>query len=146
MYVLDTDTTSHLFSGRNEVLNRRVLAVADRDIWLPIIVVQEQLNGRLGSINKLNPNLPKDSKNIPTAYANLIKTQEFLARFQILPYTSAEEDLLQSWSKSTKLIGATDRRIAAIAVNRGFVVVTCNSKDFQKIPGVKYVDWTIDGS
>ncbi len=146
MYVLDNDTTTHLFSGKHETLNRRILAVADRDIWLPVIVVQEQLNGRLSYLNGLDSKSPRDSKKFPSAYANLTKTHELLSKFQVLPYTMDDEDLLQKWPKEVKLIGVNDRRIAAIAANKGFMVITCNIRHFEKIPDVRCADWTLNSS
>ena len=142
MYLLDNDTASLLFRGRNSALNERVQAVPATDIWLPVIVVEEQHRGRLGVIAKLNPNLPKDSALIPIAYRDLAQTQAFLQQFQIVPYTQAEEDLYQSWPAAVKRIGTRDCRIGAIAVIHAFTVVTANLRHFQQMPGVNSVDWS----
>ena len=82
MFLLDNDTTSLLFRGRNNILNKRVLAVPATDIWLPVIVVEEQHRGRLGVIAKLNPNLPRDSALIPIAYHDLATHAFFWQRSQ----------------------------------------------------------------
>lgn len=142
VYVLDTDTTTQLSHGKNETLNQRVRVAADQ-IWLPVIVAQEQLQGRLAAINRLNHASPSDSAKFPIAYQNLMKTQEFLAKFPLLPYTPDDEALFQSLPPDVKRAGPNDCRIAVIAVNRGFTVVTCNLRHFQQIPAVKCVDWTI---
>jgi tRNA(fMet)-specific endonuclease VapC len=41
-----------------------------------------------------------------------------------------------------KRIGARDCQIAAIAISLGFTVITRNTRDFQRIPDVKFEDWT----
>lgn len=143
MFVLDNDTTSLLFRGRNSGLNRRALVVPPPQLWLPAIVVEEQFRGRLGVLAKLNPARPKDSLLIPVAYRDLVLTQEFLRQFQTLPYTEADEDLYQSWSAAVKRVGTRDCRIAASAVNRGFTVVTANLRHFEQIPGVQAIDWSV---
>ena len=143
MYVLDNDTASLLFRGRNGALNRRALAVPPADLWLPAIVVEEQFRGRLSVLAKLNPARSKDSALIPAAYRDLVLTQDFLRQFQVLPYTQADEDLYQSWSAVVKRVGTRDCRIAAIAVNQGFTVVTANLRHFQQIPDLRTTDWSV---
>ncbi len=112
-------------------------------LWLPAVVVEEQFRGRLGVLAKLNPARPKESLLIPTAYHDLVLTQEFLRQFQILPYTQADEDLYQSWPAAVKRVRTRDCRIAATAINQGFTVVTANRRHFQQIPNVQIVDWSI---
>ncbi len=143
MFVLDNDTASLLFRGRNSGLNRRALAVPPPQLWLPAVVVEEQFRGRLGVLAKLNPARPKESPLIPIAYRDLVLTQEFLRQFQILPYTQADEDLYQRWPAEVKRVGTRDCRIAASAINRGFTVVTANRRHFQQIPSVSFVDWSV---
>jgi len=143
MYVLDNDTASLLFRGRNSALNQRALAVPPTQLWLPAVVVEEQFRGRLGVLARLNPSRPRDSALIPVAYRDLVLTQDFLRQFRVLPYTQADEELYQSWSAAVKRIGTHDCRIAAIAVNQGFTVVTANLRHFQQIPDLRTTDWSV---
>jgi tRNA(fMet)-specific endonuclease VapC len=39
-------------------------------------------------------------------------------------------------------IGTNDLRIASIAVARNETLLTRNAKDFSKVPGLRFEDWT----
>lgn len=145
MYVLDNDTTRHFFAGSNASVVDRVLAAPRRSIFLPIIVVQEQLKGRLGVIAQLNASNASDNAKLPFAYKLLTKTIEDLAEFPVLPYTEEAARLFQSWPPAVKRAGTHDCLIAAIAVSGGFTVVTCNTRHFESIPDILLEDWSITG-
>jgi tRNA(fMet)-specific endonuclease VapC len=39
-------------------------------------------------------------------------------------------------------VGTMDLRIAAVALERQFIVLTRNTVDFERVPGLKIEDWT----
>lgn len=41
-------------------------------------------------------------------------------------------------------IGTQDLRIAAIVISQNAILVTRNQRDFSRIPGLQFEDWTID--
>ena len=120
---------------------RRVLATPNQDIYIPAIVVEEQLRGRMAALASLIPARVSDRPKVPRAYALLLKTVRELQMFQHLPYTAEMEDLYQSWPASVKRLGTRDCRIAATAVVLGFTVITCNLSHYRPIPGVEMDDW-----
>ena len=63
-------------------------------------------------------------------------------RFQILPFDEDAEKIYQAMSAKTKRLGPKDCQIAALAIARDFTVITRNTRDFQRIPEVKFTDWT----
>lgn len=140
MYVLDSDTLTLSLQGNTKIA-RRILAVGDKVIWLPTIVVEEQLRGRMSAISALSPARVSDQAKTPLAYDLLLETVRDLRRFQHLPYTAEMEDLYQSWPTPVKRLGTRDCRIAATAIISGFTVVTCNLSHYQPIPNVKMDDW-----
>lgn len=142
MYVLDTATATEIGHGKNKTLNHRVKVYAE-NISLPIIAAQELINGRFRVINNLRPDIPIQSAKIPNAFQELLDTHNFIMNFPILPYTLQDEQLYQTFSPAVKRVGLNDCRIAAIAINRSFTVVTPNIKHFEQIPNVRFVDWTI---
>ncbi len=140
MFVLDSDTATLFFNGSGKVV-RRVLAMPDNAIYLPAIVVEEQLRGRMALLASLNSARASDRPKVPLAYDLLLKTVRDLRRFEHLPYTAEMEALYQSWPAAVKRVGTRDCRIAATALVLGFTVITCNLSDYQPIPDVQTGDW-----
>lgn len=142
MYLLDNDTYSQFQQG-HEKITARLLSVRRTKLWLPAVLVEEQLRGRLAVLAALNPKLAADSLRVPPAYDLLLKTLRDLQDFQHLPYTSEAEKLYQSWPPAVKRLGTRDCRIAATAIVSGFTVITCNTRHFQPMPGVSAEDWSV---
>lgn len=65
------------------------------------------------------------------------------AKQQVAPFddqAAAQFDLLR---RHRVRIGTMDLRIAAIALVHGFTVLSRNTVDFQKVPGLLIEDWTL---
>ena len=138
MYALDTDTLSLLLRGQQQIT--LWVEANEKNVWLPSIVLEEQFRGRLAFLSSLDPKRKADSLKLPLAYDLLQRTFRQLEKFQFLSYTPEAEALFQSWPASVKRVGTRDCRIAAIT--HGFVVVSCNTRHFQPIPGVVLEDWS----
>ena len=96
------------------------------------------LRGRFASINSA----PKP-EHLPALYAYLQQTFAQLQLYPILPFDEAALDAFQAIpTKIRQRAGTQDCRIAAIALARGFAVVTCNVSDFHLIPQLKVEDWS----
>ena len=92
MYLLDNDTYSQFQQGQ-EKITARLLSVPRSSLWLPAILVEEQLRGRLAVLAGLNPTRSADALRVPQAYGLLLKTLRDLQDFQHLPYTLEMEAL-----------------------------------------------------
>ena len=95
MFVLDSDTATLFFNGNEEVV-RWVLATPNEAIWLPAIVVEEQLKGRMAALAGLSSARVSDRPKVSYNYDLLLKTVRELQTFQHSPYTAEMEDLYQS--------------------------------------------------
>jgi predicted nucleic acid-binding protein len=143
VYILDTNILNILFypdSARQTVL--RKLEAVDKDtVWLSVITVYEVI------LHGIIPEL-KGSLNSPRevrVFDTLIRLQQKLAEFQILPFTDTDYENFKSIYQSVKK-APMDCRNAASAVTRNWKVVTHNAKDFQRIHdacGVEVIDWSI---
>ena len=99
--------------------------------------MEEIIQGALASIQKM-----RQKSSVTDAYRYFEELFAALHYFQILPYTNEAEQIYQSLSTKAKRIGTQDCRIAAIARTKGYILVTANVADFEKIGIVQIEDWT----
>jgi tRNA(fMet)-specific endonuclease VapC len=76
---------------------------------------------------------------------SLEETYEFLSRFPSLPFDDRAADvcgrLRAEMSSQGNAIGPHDTQIAAIALARGLIVVTHNTREFTRVRGLQIEDW-----
>lgn len=140
MYLLDTSIVSNYLDERrtSPYLTDKILTTPPEQIFISVITVEEILQGALGSIQRV-----RKKSSVINAYQSFEELFKALHLFQILPYTSEAEQIYQSLSTKIKRVGTQDCRIAAIARSKGYIVVTANFSDFEKIGIVQVEDWTI---
>ncbi len=138
MYLLDTDILSLAFRGHRQI-SERILLTSPADICTSSISAEEMLQGLLAEINRSRTSLTI-GMGVPSAA--LVKALEDLARIRVVAYSDEAERLYRSFPASVKRIGGMDCRIAAHALTGGLTVVTRNTQDFERIPGVKIEDWS----
>jgi tRNA(fMet)-specific endonuclease VapC len=73
----------------------------------------------------------------------MTNTVRFYSSLPILSFPEPAIARHQSLKRQKINIGKSDLRIAAIALDQSDVVVTRNTKDFQRVPGLRIEDWTI---
>ncbi len=139
MYLFDTDTYSNfIIAHRNfQNLRARVANQPAGSIYLNSVVVSEFL--RL-VLNVLDRHKAWNNPGIIHAYKQFDEAQSDFKRFPILPFdTIAHEEYLKIPEHIRKR-HPQDCRIAAIALSRGFIVVTRNILHFENIAPCE--DWT----
>jgi tRNA(fMet)-specific endonuclease VapC len=137
MYLLDTDTLTHLHAGNSTVVER-LKSVANMEVGITIITKVEVLRGRLDYLLKAETG------------TNLLKAQELLFRTEALlrdllivlidRAASIEFDRLRDVSKFRK-IGRADLLIASSTLANRATLVTINLRHFKQIPGLKVENW-----
>ena len=138
MTAFDTDILSDHFRGVQSIV-ARVDAVPASEQFVPIVVAEEQLRGRLDAIRKSQAT-PR-WLTLEQAYEELEKTLADLSRFQVLPYTSTADALFKTWRAMKIRIGTQDLRIAAIAFAHNAKLVTRNARNFSQVPGLTLEMW-----
>jgi tRNA(fMet)-specific endonuclease VapC len=136
LYVLDTDTVSHL-RNRHPLVVARAAVVPVTDVCVAVITVEEQLDGWYSLLRR-----PVSRPRLADAYLRLAETVQYYSSARILPFTEAamsEFDRLQKLKLNVK---KNDLRIAAIALEADATVVTANVRDFARVPGLLVEDWT----
>ena len=136
MFVLDTDTLTHLLQGHERVTEKRRQVY--EEVVITVITRIEILQGRFTSVLKA-----ADGEKLLLAQQRLAENDKDLAEFIILsvdPLASTEFDRLRQ-DRKLKKIGRADLLIAAITLANRATLVTRNVKDFRQIPGLQLENW-----
>ncbi|MCZ8192828.1 MAG: type II toxin-antitoxin system VapC family toxin [Microcystis sp. LE19-338.1B] len=137
MYLLDTDTLTHLHSGNTNVINR-LENLQDEEVAITIVTKIEILRGRIDYLLKA------------FSGSDLLKAQELFSRSETLlnqlpvilidPNAANQFDRLKDISKFRK-IGRSDLLIASIALANQARLVTRNLRHFRQIPHLFLENW-----
>ena len=65
------------------------------------------------------------------------------AASQVLPFDRSASDVFASLRAERVRIATMDLRIAAIAISNGLILLSRNTSDFGKVPGLRVEDWTL---
>ena len=135
-YLLDTDSVSLAYIGNERIL-ARIRQAPVSDVWLSSIAVEENMRGSLNLIHR-----GRDKAASPAAHEFLKRLMFHLCDYRIHPYNEQAASVYAAFTAKTKLVGSQDCRVAASAIAAGLTVVTVNQKDFSRIPGVQFEDWS----
>lgn len=137
-FLLDSDTVTHFEYGHPVVL-AHIASHPAVDIALPAIVVQEQMRGWLARLPRL-----KTAAQQADWYNRLVtRILPVWRRFDVLSFTQSAILRFDSLRALRLNIGKLDLRIAAISLEFGSTVVTSNTRDFGRVPGLRIIDWTV---
>lgn len=72
---------------------------------------------------------------------------QFITPLEVVPFDDAAAQaygvIRATLERAGTLIGAMDMLIAAHAVALGIPLVTNNTREFERVPGLEVVDWTV---
>jgi len=137
MYLLDTDTLTHLHAGHPNVIDH-LQRVEDPEVYTTIITKIELLRGRFEFVLKA-----ATDKELLRAQSWLLRTEELLDRLWIVPLdeaAGAQFERLRSLH-SLRAMGRADLLIASIALAQHATLVTRNVRHFKPVPNLKVVNW-----
>ena len=130
-YFLDTNICIYFLKGLYPNLRDKILTKNPESIVIPSIVKAELLYGAEKSQQREQ---------------NLAKINEFLLPFQVGSFsdqqTTAYASIRSDLEKEGKPIGPNDTIIASIVLSNDGVLVTHNTKEFSRVSGLKFEDWT----
>jgi tRNA(fMet)-specific endonuclease VapC len=135
-YALDSDILSLLQHNHPQVGANYLTHTGD-ELFVTVITVEEQLSGWYTMVRRA-----KARAELARAYSNLAKSVEFLSITKILPFDEPSIVRFESLRALKLGVGAPDLRIAAIALEHGATVVTRNTRDFGRVPGLSIEDWS----
>ncbi len=139
MHLLDSDTATLVYFGRNENVRRRFEAFPQRDtLGLSIVTWSEILRGRCDALAKAGT-----AQEWLESEQRLQTTMDWFEGFSIIGIGSAAEQLerLLKIKKFRFKGGRADLLNACIALANDATLVTRNTKDFATIPNLKLENW-----
>jgi tRNA(fMet)-specific endonuclease VapC len=113
-------------------------AIPGSDFHLSIVSFHEQVLG-------WNAYLQKATKpdGIIRGYSMFEALLDDFNSFQLLPFDLPAMQHFTALRAAQVRIATMDLRIAAIALSRGFTLLSRNLVDFEKVPGLVVEDWTV---
>jgi tRNA(fMet)-specific endonuclease VapC len=132
-YLADTNILGYLARNSSTVLQERMLSALKKEEVAISAITRAETQFGLAL-------LQTDDKRRRTVGL-------LLNAFPVLPWTEDAADrygdIAAHLQKTGKAIGVMDTQIAAHALARGLVVVTHNTRHFERVSGLRIEDWTV---
>jgi len=139
--LLDTDHSTILQreTGRAYATRRaRRAQHPPEELAFPIISLHEQVVGCHTYINQA-----RTAADLVRGYSMLATVLRTFTRATVLPFDTAAAAVSATLVAQRVRLRRMDLRIAAMALARALVVVTRNTRDFGRVPGLQMEDWTV---
>ncbi len=140
MFLLDTDHMSALEWGSGAAGQRllaRLNPLPANAAATTIITFEEQTRGWLALLAQA-----RSLTDQVDAYRRLKRLLDNYLKIEVLEFDAVAAAEFERLQRLRIRIGTMDLKIAAIALARDATVLTGNSKDFSRVPGLRFEDWT----
>jgi tRNA(fMet)-specific endonuclease VapC len=131
-YLLDTNTCIHYINGRVSQIREHMRTITDTEVAISSVTKGEMWAG---------------SGKSQTPQRSRAKQDAFFIRFVSLPYDDQAADefgrIRAYLEKAGTPIGPYDMQIAAIAIVHDLILVTHNTREFNRISWLKIEDWEV---
>ena len=131
MYFLDTNTCIYFLNGTYQYIKKKILSTSPNEIAIPSMVKAELMLGAYKSKNR---------------DGNMEKVEKFLEHFEIVSFsdmmTYVYADIRYKTEISGCIVGPNDLSIASIVKFHEGILVTNNVKEFKRIEGLKFENWS----
>lgn len=136
-FILDT-TTITLLLWKHQQVTTKVHAQPPGTVGITTVTVEEVVGGWFTKLRQARTNAQE-----AFAAARLAEATALLGRFPILPTTELALDRYDTLVKIKLNVGRKDLKIVAVGLELPATVVTDNARDFGRVPGLAWVDWTV---
>ena len=139
MIVLDTDHLSCLEWGSevSAVLRNRLVEAVDQTIVVSIVSYEEQMRGWMAFLAKI----PDITKQVD-GYSRLKKHLQLYCSVPLLDFPETAAEKFVDLRRLKIRIGTMDLKIAASCLCEDALLLTRNTVDYSKVPGLRFEDWT----
>jgi tRNA(fMet)-specific endonuclease VapC len=140
LYLLDTDHLSFLERGGEEGarIQAKLRLLAPDDYGISIVTYMEQTKGWLAQVAKAQ-GVEAEVK----AFGRLQQNLRVCTSFAIWEYTPQAAQQCDDFVTAKVRVGTQDLRIASIAMVNAATLLTRNTRDFSRVPGLLIEDWSI---
>ena len=130
MYLLDTNICIYIINKRSAKIVRKINSLEPSEIKISSITVAEMEYGASKSSNR---KMNRDALN------------RFLSSFEIVNFDTGDAEIYgiirAELERNGNIIGPYDMQLAAQALRGGYILVTNNTKEFQRIIGLNLENW-----
>ena len=142
MFLLDTDHLAIIQQATLPEFGRITETMADyeqADFFVSIVTFHEQILGWSKYLSRA-----KTRQSVVRAYDKFRRILVDFTALQVLPFDEAAADVFETMREQRVRVGTMDLRIAATALARNHTVLTRDLVDFQRMPGLRVEDWTLN--
>jgi len=131
-YILDTDSCIALIKGKSGPLLRRLTALGPGEAGISAITLAELRYGVAKSAQ---------------SEKNRLALDEFVLPLEIADFDETAADcygrIRAALERAGQPIGPLDTQIGAHALSLGAVLVSHNTREFRRVPGLAVEDWLV---
>ena len=137
MLVLDTNHLCELsYQSALGVRLRERLEASSDDIVITVVSAEELLKGRLARVAAA-----REVREQMLSYERLAETVGFIADYTLLLWDAEAAARFERFRAQGVRIGTLDLRIACITHEHDATLLTRNTADFAKVPGLRFENW-----
>lgn len=140
MFLLDTDHLSIVQREQGDMYARlmdRLKRVRKADVYVSMVSFHEQVLGLHDHVNRA-----KTAAELERGYAMFASMLKSYCVSNMVGFGQDSIAKFEELRKQKVRISTMDLRIAATALNKGWTLLTRNTRDFAKVPDLKLEDWT----
>ncbi len=139
MILLDTDHLSVFRFAEHPraiALRERLESSSEGPYATTVIGFEELVRGWLAEISRA-----RSPDHQVHAYDELANVAEFFRKWQIIRFDARAAEEFARLRRYCRRVGASDLRIAAIALVNDALLLTANMRDFRQVPGLRVENW-----
>ncbi len=130
LHMLDTDMASYVIKGHSPIIEEKLSSMLPSKVCVSVMTRAELLYGL---------------KRLPQGHRLHIGVRQFLKMVRALPWEADAADyyanIRHQLVTSGRLLGEMDMMIAAHSLAVAAVLVTNNTRHFERIPGLILANW-----
>ncbi len=138
MLLLDTDHVVEYQKGTSATARRLEARLdgATEPVATTIITVEEITRGWLAAVRRSN-----EPRDWILPYAKLQQLFDFFTEWNVIEWNDAAAGRFQALRRERVRVKTMDMKIASIALAIDATLLTANTVDFERIPGLRFENW-----